>query len=317
MAEPQSSPRITVAVAKATAYDATALATVEELLDSLDLPLAPGDRVLVKPNLLRAEMLACTNATIVAGVCRYVLDKGCRLTLGDSPGFGTAKGVAETVGLHAALARVGCKSVSVIPLDSPVARPLSLGGSISLSRHALEADHILNVPKLKAHVQMRVTGAVKNLFGCICGLRKAFAHSRYGDKEQDGVQVFPSLVADILTHLPPVATLMDAVAAMHVRGPSGGKEYPSHFLAASLSPVALDTAVYSLLRVSPEQVPLWSELQRRNAAGAFFEDIEVCGNGLDGLDFSNFVLPETLSPQTFNPARLMVSTLKRVWAKMR
>lgn len=315
MTEPQLPPRYNVVLAKATAYDDEAVKTARELLAALDIPLAPGDRVLVKPNLLRADVLTCTNATIVAGVCRHFLDMGCRVTVGDSPGFGTAKGIAKAIGLDVAMARAGCGGVPLVTLDSPVKKPLSLGGSIGLSRHALEADYIVNVPKLKAHVQMRVTGAVKNLFGCISGVRKAFAHTRYGDKETGGAQMFPSLVADILNHLPPVVTLMDGITAMHVRGPSGGKEFPAYLLAASASPVALDTAIYSMLGVGPEEIPLWRELQRRNAPGAFLEQVVLSGEGVCGFDLSGFMLPMNLMPQTFNPVRLVISTVKRLWAR--
>ncbi|MCC8194117.1 MAG: DUF362 domain-containing protein [Deltaproteobacteria bacterium] len=315
MSKPQLSSRINVTLAKAGAYDDGAVRKAAAVLDFLDIPLASGDRVLIKPNLLRADVLTCTNATIIAAVCRYLLDKGCRVTVGDSPGFGTAKGIAKSIGLDRALESAGCASVPVMTLDSPVMKPLTCGGFIGLSRHALEADYIVNLPKLKAHAQMRVTGAVKNLFGCISGVRKAFAHSRYGDKERNGIQVFPSLVADILTHLPPVVTLMDGITAMHVRGPSGGREFPARLLAASASPVALDTAVYSMLGVSPEEIPLWRELQRRMAPGAFLEEIALSGEDIGEFDLSGFMLPATLAPQTFNPFRLAVSTAKRLWAR--
>jgi Uncharacterized conserved protein len=317
MADPHALQHIKVILAKAGAYDDAAIRTVGELLDRLDLSLTRGDRVLVKPNLLRADALTCTNAMLVAGVCRYLRDLGCRVTLGDSPGFGTTRGIAKAIGLDVALERAGCADIPLVTLDSPVSKPLSLGGSIGLSRHALDADHICNLPKLKAHAQMRVTGAVKNLFGCISGVRKAFAHSQYGDKEKDGVQVFPALVADIPLLLPPVLTLMDGIVAMHVRGPSGGQAFPAHFLAASLSPVAVDTVVYSMLGLSPDAVPLWRELQRRKTAGAFLEDVAVSGAAPTDIDLSGFILPECLTPQTFNPVRLMVSTAKRLWARVR
>ena len=314
--EPQVLPRFNVRLEKATAYDDAAVATAGKMLDFLDLPIASGDRVLVKPNLLRADALTCTNAVIIAGVCRYLLDKGCKVTVGDSPGFGTTTGIAKAIGLDAALAQYGCSGVPLVTLDSPVNKPLTLGGTVGISRHALETDHILNIPKLKAHVQMRVTGAVKNLFGCISGLRKAVLHTRYGDKEKDGVPAFPSAVADIARHLPPVITLMDGIVAMHVRGPSGGRPFPAHFLAASASPVALDTAVYSMLGVTPEAVPLWHELRRRNEPGAFFEEIVLSGMDIAEFDLSGFLLPMNLAPQTFNPARLVVSTAKRLWARL-
>ena len=316
MGDPHVLPHTGVVMAKAGAYDDTAVRIVGQLLDRLALPLARGDRILVKPNLLRADVLTCTNATIIAAVCRYLRDMDCRVTLGDSPGFGTTKGIAKAIGLDAALKRAGCADIPLVTLDAPVRRPLTLGGSIGLSRYALDADYICNLPKLKAHAQMRVTGAVKNLFGCISGVRKAFAHSQYGDKEKDGVQVFPSLVADLPQLLPPVVTLMDGIVAMHVRGPSGGQAFPAHFLAASLSPVAVDTVVYTMLGISPDAVPLWHELRRRKTAGAFFEDVVVSGHAPSAIDLSGFILPERLIPQTFNPVRLMISTAKRLWSRV-
>lgn len=307
-----------VHLAKAVAYDETVIQTTAKLLDAVNPAVFSGCKVLVKPNMLRADRggLTCTDAVVVAAVCRYLLDRSCKVAIGDSPGFGTAKSVAKAMGLHEALDKAGCGRVPVITLDKPVPRPLSMGGSVGLSRHALDADHILNVPKLKAHVQMRVTGAAKNLFGCVSGVRKAFLHSRLGDREERGIDVFSSAVADIATHLPPVTSLADAVIAMHVRGPSGGKPYPARLLAAGASPVALDTALYTLLGVSPEDVPLWREFKRRKTPGAFLEDIAFSGEPVSSFDLTGFYLPETLMAQSFNPARLLRSTLKRLWARV-
>ncbi|MDR3074206.1 MAG: DUF362 domain-containing protein [Deltaproteobacteria bacterium] len=308
---------IPVVLARVAAYDAEAARAVGGLLDQIALPVRPGDRVLVKPNLLRADALTCTNALVVAAACAYLRDKGCRVVVGDSPGFGTAKGIAKHIGLDEALAEAGCGEIPVISLDSPVRKPLSLGGGIGLSRHALEADHILSIPRLKAHIQMRVTCAVKNLFGCVSGVRKALAHGKHGDKEQDGARVFPSLVADIAGHLPPVSALLDAVLAMHVRGPSGGRPFAASLLAASPSPVALDTAVYTLLGLSPEAVPLWRELQRRRVPGAFAQEVAFAGDAAEAFDFSGFIVPAALMPESFSPARLLASTARRLLARIR
>jgi uncharacterized protein (DUF362 family) len=80
----------------------------------------------------------------------------------------------------------------------------------------------VNVPKLKAHTQMRVTASVKNLFGCVSGVSKAFLHAQYGDKSRNGIVAFPATVVDILGYMPKMTTLLDGVEAMHVRRPSGG-----------------------------------------------------------------------------------------------
>ena len=300
-------------------YTPTALArSVPYLFEGIGFLPSRSERILLKPNLLRAggQEYICSNAKLVAAVCRYVRDCGCDVRIGDSPGFGTAAGVARSIGLPQALAAVSCADVPIITLDAPVSRPLTFGGSVGISRHALEADRIVNIPKLKTHSQMRITCAVKNLFGCVSGVRKAVLHTLHGDTERGGAAVFPAVVADIASQLPPVVTLLDAVTAMHITGPSNGKPFHAGLLAASLSPVALDTALYALLDLSPEAVPLWNELQRRRMHGAFPDDIVLVGEPATSFDVSSFVMPERLIPQTFNPFRLALSAVRRLWARV-
>ena len=49
-----------------------------------------------------------------------------------------------------------------------------------IARAVHEADVVINLPKLKTHGMMTVTGAVKNLFGCIPGKRKVQWHFNAG-----------------------------------------------------------------------------------------------------------------------------------------
>ena len=51
---------------------------------------------------------------------------------------------------------------------------------------------------------------------------------------------------------------------MHRHGPTNGEPYPLGLLAAAANPVALDTAVFTLLGLSPGQVPLWREARAMN-----------------------------------------------------
>ena len=66
-----------------------------------------GLRVLVKPNLLRAVPLACADPLVTAAACAWLLGQGASVTVADSPGFGTARGVAAAIGLEAALKPLG------------------------------------------------------------------------------------------------------------------------------------------------------------------------------------------------------------------
>jgi uncharacterized protein (DUF362 family) len=81
--------------------------------------------------------------------------------------------------------------------------------------------------------------------------------------------------------------------------------------------VALDTALYAMLGVAPEEIPVWRELIRRNTPGSLPEDILVSGEKMAEFNFADFKLPRALMPETFNPARLIQSTAKRLWARLK
>jgi uncharacterized protein (DUF362 family) len=45
----------------------------------------------------------------------------------------------------------------------------------------LDADAIINICKMKTHQLETITGAVKNLFGCVHGLSKGASHAKFPD----------------------------------------------------------------------------------------------------------------------------------------
>ncbi|MGE4299935.1 MAG: DUF362 domain-containing protein [Desulfovibrionaceae bacterium] len=302
-----------VALARCAAYEPALLHdAVARLFAAIAFAPAPGARVLVKPNLLRAANggLPCTHPLVVAAVCRWLLDHGAAVRVADSPGFGTARGVGGKIGLAAALAPLG---VPLVNLHRTEPLRLSFGHTIGVAPEALEADWICNLPKLKAHSQFRVTGAVKNWFGCVPGARKAVAHSRYGEQGNR----FESLIIEIMQAMPPSVALLDGVTAMHVAGPVMGEPYPLGLLAASWSSVALDTAVYGMLGLAPEALPLWRELLRRGVAGADAATVAYPLERPEVFDVSGFQLPHALNPVSFHPRQLVRSLLRRTWARLR
>ena len=270
------------------------------------LGFAPrGKRVLVKPNLLRAHLPTCTQPEVARAVCMYLLDCGAKVTVGDSPGFGTAQSVAAAIGLREKLRPLG---VPVVNFARAVPRVLPHGGRAGIAREALETDVIVSVPRLKAHSQFGITCAVKNCYGCVVGLRKAWLHARYGGGEGNA---FESVVADIYGALPRVVALVDAVTAMHGTGPSAGKPFHMGLLAASLSAVALDTQMYSLVHALPERLPLWRELLNRNVPGARIEEITTVLDSPARFATREFEIPPRLLSTSFRPLRLLKSLVAR------
>lgn len=271
-----------------------------------------GAKVIVKPNLLTATPLACTSPAVVAAACAWLLDQGARVTVLDSPGFGRAESVARAVGLADALRPLGLAVVG--PGE---AAPLSLdnGSRFGVSRRALESDLILSVPRVKAHSQMLLTLAVKNLFGLVVGMRKALVHTREG-RSPEG---FADAVAALWAALPPVAALADGITVMQRTGPSGGDPYPLGLLAASPSAVALDEALCAALGLPLARTPLGAALERRRAPGCAAAGARIRYTDARPGDVAvgDFALPGELMHTSFRPGRLLKSCLRRFWRSLR
>ena len=304
---------VPVALTGCADYSEDAVRTaVRAALDASGWRVGAGSRVLVKPNLLRAQSLACTNPRVVAEACSWIMEQGAKVVVADSPGFGSAVSVAAAVGLNEALRPLGLK---VQDFDRPVPVPVPLpdGRSWGVARLALECDGILSVPKVKAHSQMRLSLAIKNLFGCVCGLRKAMAHTIQGNRPG----VFEDCLAALCAALPPVAGLADGITAMHVTGPSGGQPYALGCVGASACAVALDTALYDVIGVTPKVVPVWSALVRRGLPQAVSENLVYPLRLPEDFPGRDFVLPLRLMDVSFSPHRLFWSLCRRLWLAYR
>lgn len=299
-----------VALASCREYGPDLKACVFAALEAADLHLASGLRVLVKPNLLTSSRLACTNPDFVAAACEWLLDQGTKITIADSPAFGSAAKVAEAVGLAYALKPFG---LQVREFGHPQKIRLDLPGqelkpAIKIAKEALEADLILSLPRVKAHSQMRLSLAVKNCYGVICGLRKAIAHARFGAS----VDLFADCVAALWAALPPVAALCDGIVAMSGTGPIKGVPCQLGLIAASASAPACDAAIMAVLKQPVDSIPLALALLRR---GVDFSNPAFTLQMPEEFSPMGFQTPETLREISFNPLYLGKTLLKRVWLK--
>jgi uncharacterized protein (DUF362 family) len=274
---------------------------LKTLLNTMGLSPGHGARVLVKPNLLAPtppDYLPCTNPVVVKAVCEYLHDHGAKITVGDSPTFGKAVEFASKIGLADALSHL---PVDLVNLDKPRFKKLSFGGVVPISSRVLDSDLVVSIPKLKAHHQTRITAAVKNVYGCVPGLRKPVLHLCYGDWGGK----FETMLLEMWSKLPPSFSVIDGIVAMSGNGPVIGIPYSMGLLGASSSPVALDTAIMAMLGLEPHDCPLWRMALRLGLPGAGPEDITYPIEGPEAFDVKGFETPEYLYPLSFRPLRVV------------
>jgi len=286
-----------VAICRAASYSIPLLKQkIDTILNALSFTVPPGSKILLKPNLVTGDGpdgLACTDGRFIAAAAEWFLDNGALVAIGDSPAFGSSKEVMKSNKITNAL-----KGLPVKLVDFKKKHPINLDsvGKTTIAAEIFEYDQLINLPKLKAHSQMGLSLAVKNLFGSVLGCRKALAHMRYGNRQN----LFTAMIVELIANLPSGISIIDGIIAMHKEGPISGKPHQCGIIAGSRDPVALDRAVMELLNVAPEICPLWQECQRRELPGADIGQINFPLLRPPEAAVKDFIMPTTLKPIRFS-----------------
>ncbi len=254
----------------------------------------PGQRVLLKPNMLAArppEAAVTTHPSVLQVVAELAKEAGGIVTAGDSPGIGSFEKVAIRSRIMEAAAAGG---VVLLPFRETVSVK---GGkqfrNLQLSSEYMNADVVINLPKLKTHEMMTMTCAVKNLYGSVVGPAKAALHLTAGRSKG----MFAALLLEIADARPVALTIVDAVVAMEGDGPNSGTAREAGWLIAGENPVAVDVVAGRLAGIAPAILPVELEAVQRGIYGSLMEDIEICGDVSKVPDIRPFVLPSGLDVQ--------------------
>ncbi len=302
-----------VLLRRSTAYEHQPLAGfVEESLRLvLGSSLLHGRTVLLKPNLISAggPDHAVTDPRFIAVAATVLRDCGARVRLGDSPAFGSASRVCARRGIDRALSGLG---VEIVDFDHAEPCTLSSGLQLPVAREALHCDLLVGLPKVKAHNQMYVTLAVKNLFGIVKGVRKAMLHMSHGASQQG----FAEILCELPALLPRQLHLADGIVAMHRSGPLDGEPLPLYCMAAAALPVALDTALLAVLELDPRRSPLWQAAVRGALPGADPRHLVFPGESPGVFHGHGFVAPAELNPVRFSLLRLVRGMARRALLRL-
>ena len=286
-----------VFVRKAEYESASLRGIVSEMFDSMGPDwISAGTRVLIKPNLLLPappDKAIATHPMICRAVAEYMLAKGAQVQVSDSPGIGSFRKVLAETGYQEALEGL---DVTLAPFEHSI--EVDVGepfGRIPIAREAFEADRVINLAKLKTHAQMFLTLGVKNIFGCIVGLRKPEWHMRAGVDRR----LFARLLVQIYQAVAPDFTLVDGILALEGQGPGkGGQPRQLGLLIGGANGFAVDKTVCTLLGLAPGEL-----LTNSEACGLGFFDGQVHVNG-DIHIVNDFVFPElnslSMGPEPLN-----------------
>jgi len=261
--------------------------------------LPESGTVLVKPNMLcpvQPDKAVTTHPEVVYAVSKYLSERCEALQIGDSPGRGAYPLVCEMTGMAGAARRCGVPIVSFedeVPTKFPNGR---ICKEFPLAKPVVSSSALVNVAKMKTHGLMTFTGAVKNLYGCVSGARKAHLHLRYQEPQDFGL-----MIADLLELVNPTISMLDAIVGMDGDGPSHGRPRKIGLLMASPDPVALDVVAMHVAMADPMTAPYLRACREHGVGETRLEKIEILGERLQDVQVKDFLMPvgtET-SPLTF------------------
>jgi uncharacterized protein (DUF362 family)/NAD-dependent dihydropyrimidine dehydrogenase PreA subunit len=253
-----------------------------EKIGGWDNFVKPGNTVLLKVNLIgpkSSDSAAVTHSEFVRALTRILKAQGCTVWIGDSSG-GAIAGIAPTA---QGFAVAGYDKVA--KEEGAVIKNFDREGVVEVETHdkfkekmylakpLFDADVVINVPKLKTHSATIYTGAVKNVFGCIPGLRKAMYHKIAPEKED-----FGDVLADIHEGAKFKLHIMDGIISMQGEGPTAGTVYNANKILMSTDPLALDTIAINMLGMSVDDIPVLNAAKKRNLGQYNLAEIELDGD---------------------------------------
>lgn len=277
--------RSLVSISRCAVYEAEevrrAVQEALEPLGGLQAFVSVRQTVLLKPNLLAPKpppLAATTHPALVEAIANEVLRLGATPLIGDSPPFRGQvperyEYLLRVTGMREVADRLGIRTVS---LDRPW-REIETNGRVfkrlPVAAAFLDADVVINLPKLKTHDLTVFTGAVKNMFGCVPGLRKSQFHLQASEDRR----LFAQAIADIFAACRPALSIMDAVVGMQGPGPSHGEAKPIGVILASADAVALDAVACEIVGILPESVEVTRLAGDQGLGEADMERISIVG----------------------------------------
>ena len=251
-----------------------------DLLGGIKSLFAHNEKILLKPNILvgdKPDKGVTTNPSILAGLADLLSEAKYSITYGDSPGFGSLKRGAENSGIKKIFDDRDIEAADFSTIDYVSFPEGNILKKIPLAKGVTSSDAVISISKMKTHGFTRITGAVKNQFGCVPGLIKGEFHVKMPD-----IQDFSTILHDINNCIKPRLYIMDGVVAMEGNGPRGGNTVRMNALLFSTDPVALDMVFCKLIDLKPEFVPTLVSFSD-NSLLINAKDIELIGDPVEDL----------------------------------
>lgn len=289
-----------------------AIARGFDLLGGVESFVKVDEKILLKVNLLAGdvpEKCVTTHPAVFRAVAEQLKAAGARLSYGDSPGFGTTSAAAKKAGIYDVAEDLKLEAADFKEGRDVFFEEGNQNKKFFLANGVFDNDGLISLPKMKTHGLERFTGAVKNQFGCVVGMRKGEFHVKMPDATD-----FARMLVDLNSYIKPRLYIMDGIVAMEGNGPRGGTPRPMNVVLLSSDPIALDATASRMINLNPLFVPT-TLIGAETGAGVYNEeDIELLGDALKDFVCMDFLV-ERSPVKTIKKGRMVQFLNNRLVAK--
>lgn len=262
---------------------------VKLAIGSPDAIIKPGQTVLIKPNLAfqaPPESFAVVDPRVIEAVVSYFKEnsQASEIWVGDNPSLGMHVGRAKPAfadsGMEEAAKRGGADKV--IYFDESDVVEVNIAGAKVFKKAAvfkpfLDADVVINLPKMKVHLAGTVTLGLKNWNGIIPNV--------HPDAQQQGAHRIDlgQKMSDLFRVREADLTIVDAIIGMEGQGPHAGTPIEMNLIVAGTRTVSTDAVTAYIMGFEPIEIPAIRCAAADGLGEMDLEKIEVVGESADAV----------------------------------
>ena len=278
-------------------YDDSSLSSkIREGFENIDFDpkLFSGMRVGLKPNLLipsKPERAIITHPVFFQAIAEIIKEHNGTPVLIENPAIHNVTTILKKTPYGELIDSLNIEVPDMTPTQLLPFDGANQYKRIEISKAFFDVDMIVNLPKLKTHGLTIITGALKNLFGAIPGLKKSRIHLKAPSRDD-----FSNYMMDLYGALcfgfdppKPILHIMDGILGMEGEGPGlSGIPRQIGVIIMGRDPLAVDWTVTQIVKIPPDDVPTLTAGFKRSFCISDPNEIEIVGDPIENLQLASF-----------------------------
>lgn len=235
-----------------------------------------------------------THPIVVKAVLDILSTKTKNIIIGDNPATRDQIATLKKCGIYEIIKEYDCKILEQTIFTKITNSNPIIYSEFEVSKQMIDADVLINLPKLKTHTLAYMTVAEKNFFGLIYGLNKSAWHVKANNPLHFG-NAINDLYGALLESYKgkTIFHLCDGILGLEGEGPSsaGDAKY-ANALIASYDAISLDRVACELVKLDQNKIYITNIGQERGYGEGDLSKINIIGNQLNDFQDISFKAPK-------------------------